>query len=64
MAGLYVLSGKPEISAPLIGWSDAIRKAIGDPRPSIEQADVDRDSASLQATLGDAAHQAAYASGQ
>lgn len=32
MASLYVLTGKPEVASRLIGWSDATREAIGDPR--------------------------------
>ncbi|HSK89068.1 MAG TPA: hypothetical protein VK880_11960, partial [Anaerolineales bacterium] len=64
MAGLYVLTGKPEIAAHLIGWSDATRKKIGDPRPRIEQADLDRDIAAIKATFGDPAYEVAYDSGQ
>jgi hypothetical protein len=29
----FVLTGKPEVAARLIGWSDATREEIGDPRP-------------------------------
>jgi predicted ATPase len=64
MASLYVLTGKPEAAAHLIGWSDATRKEIGDPRPRIEQADLDRDIASIKAKIGSSAFEVAYDSGQ
>lgn len=40
MASLCVMTSKLEIFAHLIGWSDATRKEIGDPRPRIEQTDL------------------------
>jgi len=63
MASLYVLTGKPEVAARLIGWSDATRKEIGDPRPPIEQVDLDRDIVAIQAKIG-AAYERAYIAGQ
>ena len=47
-----------------IGWPDAIRKEIGDPRPRIEQADLDRDIAAIKAKIGDDAYETAYHAGQ
>jgi len=38
IASLYVAVNKLEQAARLIGWSDAARQKIGDPRPPIEQA--------------------------
>jgi predicted ATPase/DNA-binding XRE family transcriptional regulator len=64
MASLYVMTDKPEIAAHLIGWSDATRKEIGDPRPRIEQADLDRDIAAIKAKFGVPAYEVAYDSGQ
>jgi len=64
MASLYVIVNKPEIAAHLIGWSDATRKEIGDPRPRIEQADLDRDIAAIKARIGSSAFEVAYDSGQ
>jgi tetratricopeptide (TPR) repeat protein len=64
MASLYVMTDKPEAAARLIGWSDANRKEIDDPRPRIEQADLDRDIASIKAQIGSSAFEVAYASGQ
>ena len=64
MASLYVLTDKPEVAARLIGWSDANREAIGDPRPRIEQADLDRDIDSIRTKIGSSAFDVAYDSGR
>jgi non-specific serine/threonine protein kinase len=64
VASLYVLTGKPEAAARLIGWSDATREEIDDPRPRLEQADLDRDIAALKATIGADAYEMAYNAGQ
>ena len=63
MASVYVLTGKPEVAARLIGWSDAIRQEIGDPRPRIEQADLDEAIAAIRARIGADAYETAYNSG-
>jgi len=60
LASLYVLTDKAETAARLIGWSDATRAEIGDPRPRIEQADLDRDTAAIIAKLGAASYKVAY----
>lgn len=64
MVSVYVMTGKPEAAARLIGWSDAIRREIGDPRPRIEQADLDRAIAAIKAKCGVPAYEAAYDSGR
>ena len=64
MASLHVVIDQPEVAARLIGWSDATRKEIGDPRPHIEQADLDRDIAAIKANIGADAYEAAYNAGQ
>jgi hypothetical protein len=64
MASLYVVTDKPEVAAYLIGWSDANRKELGDPRPRIEQADLDRDITSIKAKIGASAFELAYDAGQ
>jgi hypothetical protein len=64
MAGLCVVTNKHQAAARLIGWSDATRKEIGDPRPRIEQADLDREAASIKAMIGGADYEAAYGTGQ
>jgi tetratricopeptide (TPR) repeat protein len=64
MASLYVVTDQPEVAARLIGWSDATRKEIGDPRPPLEQEDLDRDIASIKARIGAAAYETAHNAGR
>ena len=64
MASLNVVINNPELAARLIGWSDAIREDIGDRRPRLEQADLDRDTDSSRAKLGSLAFDVAYGSGR
>lgn len=64
MSSLNVATGKPEVAARLIGWSDATRKEIGDPRPRIEQADLDRDIAAIKTKIGADAYETAYKAGR
>jgi len=64
MASLYVVINNPELAARLIGWSDATRAEIGDPRPSIEQADLEPDIAAIKGKIGAAAYETAYTAGQ
>jgi predicted ATPase/DNA-binding SARP family transcriptional activator len=64
MASLYIAVGKAENAAWLISWADATREGIGDTRPSLEQADMDRNSAAVVAKIGKAAYQDAYDKGQ
>jgi predicted ATPase/DNA-binding XRE family transcriptional regulator len=64
MAGLFVLVDKPEISVQLTGWSDALRERIGDPRPVIEQADIDKIIAACVEKMGEVAFSDAYEEGQ
>jgi tetratricopeptide (TPR) repeat protein len=63
MASLYMATGRHEAAAHLIGWSDATREEVGDPRPRIEQADLDRDVTAIKARFGPSAMEAAYQSG-
>jgi len=64
MASLYVTINKSEAAAHLIGWSDATRAEIGDPRPPIEQEDLDRDIAAIKAKIGADAYETAHNTGQ
>ena len=64
MAGLYIALGKPFRAAPLIGWADTIRVKIKDPRPNIEQADVDKIIAACLAKMGEADFSDAYDEGR
>ena len=64
MAGLYVAIGRPEHAARLIGWADTMRVKINDPRPNIEQADVDKMIAACLAKMGEMAFSDMYDEGQ
>jgi len=63
LADLSVAVGKPEHAACLIGWTDATRERIINPRPFLEQANVDRDIAAIMAKIGSSAFEVAYDSG-
>ena len=58
------IAGKTEMAGQLIGWSDALRERIGDPRPPLEQADVDKIIAACVTKVGEAAFSDAYDEGQ
>lgn len=64
MASVYIAVEKPECSARLIGWADATREKIGDPRPRTEQAAVDRIITACLAKIGEAAFSDEYDKGQ
>jgi tetratricopeptide (TPR) repeat protein len=64
LASLYVMTDKPEVAAQLIGWSDATRKEIGDPRPRIDQDESERDIAAIKTKIVSAMFEAAYHAGQ
>ena len=64
MANLMVMTEKLEVAAQLIGWSDATRTQVGDPRPRLDQVEVDSDVAAIQAKIGSAEYEAAYQSGR
>jgi predicted ATPase/DNA-binding SARP family transcriptional activator len=64
MSHLYIPVGKAERTARLIGWADETRTAIKDTRPLVEQADVDRDVATVVARIGKDAFEDAYNKGR
>ena len=64
MASLMTLTGKLEAAAYLVGWSDANRQKFGDPRPQLEQADLERSIAAIKAKIGADAYDSAYNAGQ
>jgi predicted ATPase/DNA-binding SARP family transcriptional activator len=64
MAGLCVAAGKPEEAAWMIGWADATREKIGDTRPPLEQADVDKILAACLLKIGEAPYSKAYDEGK
>jgi tetratricopeptide (TPR) repeat protein len=64
MAELFVSVDRPDYAAQLIGWADLMRERIQDPRPNIEQANVDKMIAACMAKMGEAAFSDAYDQGQ
>ena len=64
MAQLYVVTGKPERAARLIGWADAVRKKIGDLRPKIEQVDMENLISTCLVKMGEVAFSDAYDEGR
>jgi len=63
-AHVFVAMNNPKTAARLIGWADATRGVIEDPRPLLEQGDVDKVIAACVAKMGEAAYANAYAEGQ
>jgi predicted ATPase/DNA-binding XRE family transcriptional regulator len=53
MACLYCTTDKPILAVRLIGWANATREKIGETRPLLEQADVDKIIATCTAKMGD-----------
>jgi tetratricopeptide (TPR) repeat protein len=64
LAGLFIAIGNPKNAAQLIGLSDAMRKATNDPRPLLEQSDVDKVIAACLSKMGEVAFAEAYDEGQ
>jgi predicted ATPase/class 3 adenylate cyclase len=53
VASLYVNQNQPKHAAQLFAWADAMREKIGDHRPPVEQASVERDLAVIRSQLDD-----------
>jgi len=64
LAGLFITVGKSELAARLIGWADATRKQIEDPRPKLEQADVDKIIVACIENMGKALFNEMYEEGK
>ena len=64
LASLGAVVGRVERAAYLIGWADAVREKILNPRPFLEQADIDKASAACLARMGEAAFSDAYDKGR
>jgi hypothetical protein len=64
LASLAVAQSKPELALRLFAWADATREVIDDVRPPVEQAEVDRDLATIRAQLDETAIAAARAEGR
>ena len=45
LASLHANQGQAERGVQLFAWADAMREKMGDPRPPVEQASVERDLA-------------------
>jgi len=54
LASLHVNQNQPERAAQLFAWADAMREKIGDPRPPVEQASIEKDLAAVHSKLDDA----------
>jgi len=54
VANLYMNQSQPERAAQLFAWADTMRDQIGDHRPPVEQASVERDLAVIHSKLNDA----------
>ena len=64
MSGFYITIDKADVAARLIGWADKTRQEISDPRPKVEQADIDKVSAASIAKMGQAAFSDVYEKGK
>ncbi len=53
LASLYVNQNQPERVTQLFAWTDAAREKLGDHRPPVEQASVDKDLAVIHSQLDD-----------
>lgn len=64
MAAFFTEVGSFESASKLIGWADETRKKIHDPRPRLEQADVDRIMEICLANSGEVSLSECYEAGQ
>ncbi|MDQ2692063.1 MAG: hypothetical protein M3Y68_08545 [Chloroflexota bacterium] len=64
LAELFTATGKAEHAARLIGWADATRERIQDPRPNFEQAIADKLIAASISTMGETGFHEAYEAGK
>jgi predicted ATPase len=64
LACLYLKQGQPERATHLISWTDAMRERLGNPRPPVEQDDVNRIITASLAQIGEVAFSDAYDEGK
>src|SRR6266487_236308 len=64
VASLHVNQGQLERAIQLFAWADAMRDKIGDHRPPVEQASVERDLAVIHCNLTDSAFACLSTEGQ
>jgi len=63
-ASLHVNQRQPERAARLFAWADATREQIGDFRPPVEQASVEKDLAAIHSKLNDTEYSKLSAEGR
>jgi predicted ATPase/class 3 adenylate cyclase len=63
-ACLLVRQAQFELAAQLFAWADVMREKLGDHRPPVEQASVDRDLAIIHSQLDEAAFEQAHQTGR
>jgi tetratricopeptide (TPR) repeat protein len=63
LASLAARQGRPDGAAQLFAWAEAMREVIGDRRPPVEQAEVEKDLARVRAQLDQAAFRKAWGEG-
>jgi hypothetical protein len=64
MASFFIVTGKPEKAARLIGCADATREKIRDRRPLVEEADMYRNMAAILSKIGPSGFEVAYDEGR
>jgi tetratricopeptide (TPR) repeat protein len=64
LSSLIITLGQFERAARLLAWADAARESLGDRRPAVEQAVVDRDLNAIRAQLSETALNAAQVEGR
>jgi len=64
LASLAVSQKQAARAVRLFAWTEATREAMQNPRPPIEQADVERDMAAIREMIDEEAYAAAYAEGK
>ena len=64
LASMNVDHGQAERAVLLFAWADAMRERIGDYRPPVEQASVERDLVVIHFKLDDTAYVKAYTEGK
>jgi len=64
LSSFFVIIGKPDYAARLIGWANGARKKNGNKRPIFEQAEVDKHIAACLVAMGEVAFSDAYDEGE
>ena len=64
LSSLAAFKHQPERAAMLFAWADKMREAMHNSRPPVEQADVDRDLATIHTQIDAAAFEKAQAEGR